>query len=72
MQRNMKAMCSNCGVESEGGFCSKCGAPLSETDGVKKELPQREPELPSTEKCPVCQTGNLKLTTQKKLFWLTR
>jgi len=66
----VKIICPNCGFEDEGNFCSKCGAPLKQTEVVKKEALQTLPEALWTEKCPVCQSGRLELMAQKKLFGL--
>lgn len=66
----MKITCPNCGVENEGNFCIKCGAPLKQAEVVRKEPPQTLPEALWTEKCPVCQSGRLEETAQKKLFGL--
>lgn len=65
----MKVICLKCGLESEGNFCNKCGAPLQQADPGKQE-PQKAPEAIWTKRCPVCQSGELKETEQKKLFGL--
>lgn len=65
----MKITCPNCGFVDEGNFCSHCGTPLQQVAITEKET-QPLPEALWTEKCPVCQSGRLKETVQKKLFGL--
>jgi hypothetical protein len=64
----MKVKCPKCGFEDEGNFCSNCGAPLPQPDSSANLTPPADASW--LDKCPVCKTGKLSPTTEKKLFGL--
>ena len=65
----MKVNCPKCGFADEGNFCSKCGSALDQAVPAKKDSPRMLAEAFWTERCPVCQSGQLKEETRKGLLF---